>query len=80
LNDDVYENLDGVWDALVRGAREQIEQLRPSDRPGRIVRRARRAGKTGDATPPAPPCEGGEPPTGSRPSSTKSSRAHARSS
>jgi very-short-patch-repair endonuclease len=57
LNDDVYENLDGVWDAITRVARQRIELLRPADLPGR---RARRASKTGDATPPAPPCEGGE--------------------
>jgi very-short-patch-repair endonuclease len=78
LNDDVYENLDGVWDAIARVAREQIELLRPLDQPGRPVRRARRVSKTGDATPPAPPCEGGEPPVCDRASSAESSRSHAR--
>jgi very-short-patch-repair endonuclease len=78
LNEDIYENRNGVWDALVRAAREQIEQLRPSDKPGRIVKGARRAGKTGDATPPAPPCEGGAPPVASRSPSTESRRPHAR--
>src|SRR4029079_5001418 len=43
LNTDVYENLDGVWDAISRPAREQIELLRPSDPPGRRGRLARRA-------------------------------------
>ncbi len=59
LNDDVYENLDGVWDAIARAAREQIEHRRPSDQPGRLTRRARRASETVHATPPCPPCEGG---------------------
>jgi very-short-patch-repair endonuclease len=60
LNDDVYDNLEGVWEAIARVAREQIERLRPLDWPGRIAGRARRAKKSVDPTPPAPPCEGGE--------------------
>jgi very-short-patch-repair endonuclease len=57
LNDDVYENLEGVWEAIARAAREQMELLRPSDSPGRCARRAK---KSVDPTPPTPPCEGGE--------------------
>ena len=40
LNTDVYENLDGVWDAIARAAREQMELLRPGDSPGRKPGRA----------------------------------------
>jgi very-short-patch-repair endonuclease len=60
LNDDVYDNLDGVWHAIARAAREQIQAFRPSDRPGRREGRARRAKETVHPTPAAPPCEGGE--------------------
>src|SRR5262249_30417045 len=31
LNSDVNENLDGVWDAIARAAREQIALHRPTD-------------------------------------------------
>jgi hypothetical protein len=27
LNDDIYENLDGVWEAIARAARERIAAL-----------------------------------------------------
>ena len=41
LNSDVYENLEGVWEAIARAAREQIDALHLHDAPGRRGRRAR---------------------------------------
>jgi len=60
LNSDVYENLEGVWEAIARAAREQMRQYRSSNPPGRRIKCATRAKKIVDPTPPTPPCEGGE--------------------
>jgi len=38
-NNEVYDNLDGVWDALVRVAREQMKKLGKEDPTGRRFRR-----------------------------------------
>lgn len=61
LNQDVYENLDGVWDAIVRAVQERSEQfaraqLRAAAEPIPLRRgpRSRAAGPS-RATPPAPP-------------------------
>src|SRR5262245_3054209 len=56
LNSDVYENLDGVWDAIVREAKKRMAELGPEVKRGRRGRRAKRATDKGGATPPAPPC------------------------
>jgi very-short-patch-repair endonuclease len=53
LNNDVYENLDGVWEAIAREAKKRIHELGAEVQRGR---RARRATDTVDPTPPAPPC------------------------
>ena len=58
LNNDVYENLDGVWEAIARVARERTQQREKP--PGRRIRRAKKAKTPVDPTPPTPPCEGGE--------------------
>src|SRR5262249_12778253 len=55
LNSDVYENLDGVWDAIVREAKKRMAELGPDVKRGRRGRRAMPATETGDPTPPAPP-------------------------
>ncbi len=49
-NTDVYENLEGVWEAIARAAREQMQRIRPGDSPERKVRRARKARQPSDAT------------------------------
>jgi very-short-patch-repair endonuclease len=56
LNNDVYENLDGVWDAIVREAKKRMAELGPEVIRGRRGQRGKRATETGDAPPPAPPC------------------------
>jgi hypothetical protein len=56
LNDDFYENLDGVWDFIAREAKHRMEQLGPEVKRGRRTTRTRRAVDTGGAIPPAPPC------------------------
>src|SRR5262245_44496210 len=56
LNSDVYENLDRVWDAIVREAKKRMAELGPEVKRGRRGQRAKRATDTGDPTPPAPPC------------------------
>ena len=56
LNSDVYENLDGVWEAIAREAKKRMAELGPEVKQGRRGRRAKRATDTGDPTPPAPPC------------------------
>jgi very-short-patch-repair endonuclease len=38
-NNDIYENLEGVWEAIARAAREQMQRIRPDDTPGRRVKR-----------------------------------------
>jgi very-short-patch-repair endonuclease len=58
-NTDVYENLEGVWEAIARAAREQIQRIRPDDAPGRKARRTRKASRPSDATPPFPPLRRG---------------------
>jgi very-short-patch-repair endonuclease len=61
-NQDVYENLEGVWEVIARVAREQMQRLRPGDAPGRRVKPARRGRSASHETPPTPPYEGGEEP------------------
>lgn len=41
LNDDVYENLDGVWEAIARAVREQMERI------GTDAPRGRRSARNG---------------------------------
>jgi very-short-patch-repair endonuclease len=41
MNDDVYENLEGVWEAIARAAREQMERLGPTVPRGRRPKRKR---------------------------------------
>jgi len=55
LNSDVYENLDGVWEAIARAARERMQELGPDVRRGRRTERAKRAHGRADPTPPTPP-------------------------
>jgi len=38
-NNEVYDNLDGVWDALVRAAQEQMKKFGVEDARGRRLRR-----------------------------------------
>ncbi len=38
-NNDVYENLEGVWEAIARAAREQMQRIRRDDTAGRRVKR-----------------------------------------
>ena len=38
-NNDIYENLEGVWEAIARAAREQMQRIRADDAPGRRVKR-----------------------------------------
>jgi very-short-patch-repair endonuclease len=59
-NNDVYENLEGVWEAIARAAREQMQRIRPDKARGRRVNRAKRRRSAADGTPPTPPYEGGE--------------------
>lgn len=56
LNDEVYENLEGVWEAIARAAREQMERMGSPAVRGRRSKRKRRGESQSDATPPAPPC------------------------
>ncbi|HTI49744.1 MAG TPA: endonuclease domain-containing protein [Planctomycetaceae bacterium] len=39
LNSDVYENLEGVWEAIARAAREQMARIGPDVTRGRRTRR-----------------------------------------
>ena len=55
LNSDVYENLDGVWDAIARAVREQIERIGPDVPRGRRAKRGGERELKSDATPPTPP-------------------------
>jgi very-short-patch-repair endonuclease len=55
LNSDVYENLDGVWDAIAKVVREQMEQVRPETPRGRRSRCDGKREPGSGATPPAPP-------------------------
>ena len=43
LNTDVYDNLDGLWEVIVREARKRMRAVARSEAPGRRVQRARRA-------------------------------------
>jgi len=63
LNDDVYDNLDGVWEFVWREVCARREELGISNHAGRRTRgqtgkTSRRRGehKVPNATPPAPPC------------------------
>ncbi len=38
-NDDINDNLEGVWEAIASAAREQMQRIRPDDAPGRRVKR-----------------------------------------
>jgi very-short-patch-repair endonuclease len=38
-NNDIYENLEGVWEAIARAAREQMQRIRAGDAPGWRVKR-----------------------------------------
>jgi len=55
LNDEVYENLDGVWEAITRVVREQTERIGTRVAHGRRMRRDGKRDLESDATPPAPP-------------------------
>jgi very-short-patch-repair endonuclease len=59
-NNDIYENLEGVWEAIARAAREQMQRIRPDDAAGRRVKRQKSSKRAPDETPPTPPYEGGE--------------------
>jgi very-short-patch-repair endonuclease len=54
LNSDVYENLDGVWEAIARVVREQIERIGPEVPRGRRTKRGGESDLESDATPPTP--------------------------
>src|SRR5260221_4179227 len=58
-NNDVYENLEGVWEAIARAAREQMQRIRPDEAPGRRLKRAKRPQNAPDQTPPYPPLRRG---------------------
>lgn len=58
INDEVYENLNGVWDGIARAVTMRREELRKSEIVGRRVRSSRmgeEGTKAGRATPPNPP-------------------------
>lgn len=59
VNDDVYENMEGVWDAIARAVREQIEQVGSEVPRGRRTKSQGRRDQRSDATPPAPLAKGG---------------------
>jgi|GEM_PF-1619367 len=54
LNDDVYTNMDGVWEAIARAVRERIAQIGGGEPRGRRIRRGKRDPES-KATPPYPP-------------------------
>ena len=54
LNSDVYENMDGVWEAIARAVREQIEQTGLQAARGRQSSREGKREIGSEATPPAP--------------------------
>ncbi|MBI3860887.1 MAG: endonuclease domain-containing protein [Planctomycetia bacterium] len=45
LNSDVYENLEGVWEAIARAARERMQELGPDVARGRRSKRAEKPQK-----------------------------------
>ncbi len=59
LNDDVYENLDGVWEAIAREVRVQVVRLGMESPRGRREIRERRRDPESGATPPTPLTKGG---------------------
>src|SRR5262245_29812771 len=52
LNTDVYENLEGVWEAIAQAAREQMERLRPEISRGRRPKHERNRRQAPDVPPP----------------------------
>ena len=59
LNTDVYENLEGVWEAIARAVREQMTRHGLDALRGRRTKREGKRGSKSDATPPAPLRKGG---------------------
>jgi very-short-patch-repair endonuclease len=59
VNSDVYENLEGVWEAIARAVREQIEQSGPDVLRGRRSKRDWKRDLNSDATPLSPLPKGG---------------------
>ena len=55
LNDGVYHNVEGVWEAIARTVRDQIARQGPHVPRGRRVRRGGQRDAGSEATPPAPP-------------------------
>src|SRR5262245_3084475 len=51
LNSDVYENLDGVWEAISREAKKRMAELGPEVKRGRRTRQRKDSAETGGTTP-----------------------------